>query len=285
MKKFIHILTIVLYSLPSDGQIIAELHIDIFRPKNVKTIYTYFKSQDTLRHRENDHKILERKTGYYPNNVIKSDLLINIFSEKIQDTMQYKVFSLNSDSTIKSEREYSTSIQKWVEPAFYKYTNRQLYAIDYGDGYKITRTFDTNGRIIREKTGNKYFTMYDFVYDSLGRLTQYVCYSVKDKKYKIQTLFLFKYDYKQKSDSLFCTSTEYVIQVSDKTWDKMQRSAPIKYDHNNPEFKVELWPSYKVTVFNNRQEIIDERNGFRREKESFPGHVTWTRRTYVYEYY
>lgn len=269
----------------STGQIFAELHIDLFRPKNVKMVYTYFKSLDTLRHRENDHKILERKTEYYTNSLIKSDLLINIFSDKIQDTMQYKVFSVNNDSTIKSEREYSTSIQKWLEPAYYKYANKQSYTIDYGDGYKITRTFDTNGRIIREKTGNKYFTMYDFVYDSLGRLIQYICYSAKDKKYKIQTLFLFKYDYKQESDSLFCTSTEYVVQVNDKTWDKMQNNPPIKYDYNDPDFKIELWPSYKVTVFNKRHEIIDERNGFRREKESFPGHVTWTRRTYIYEYY
>ncbi len=222
-------MTIVLYSLHSHGQIFAELHVDLFRPKNVKTIYTYFKSQDTIRHRENDHNILERKTEYYSNGVIKSDLQINILSDKIQDTMVYKLFSLNNDSTIKSENLYRSDTHKWLGSTFYKYANKNSYTIDYEKDYKVVRTFDPDGKIIREKTGGKYFTMYDFVYDSLGRLTQYICYSAKDKKYKMQTLFLFKYDYKQKSDSLFCTSTEYVVQVSDKTWDKMQNSPPIKY--------------------------------------------------------
>lgn len=287
MKKLTLILTFFLYSFHSDGQVFAELHIDIFRPKNVKTIYKYFKSQDTLKHIENDHKLLERKTEYYPNGTISSDLKLNFFSTPPQDTCPYIVFTLNKDSTIKSERRYYTSENKWQDEAFYKYLDKYSYEIDYGKNNKVIRTFNSNGKIIREKsfwTKND-FTTYDFVYDSLDRLIQYVCYPARDKRYKVQSLFIFNYEYRHEHDSLFCTGTQYNIIVNEKTWKQMQTDPPKKYDIKNPAFEVELSPVYNVTIFNKRFEIIDERNAFRRQNEPFPGHVTWTRRTYVYEYY
>lgn len=287
MKKFFQILTLVLLSLHSTGQIFAELHIDIFRPKNVKTIYKYFKSLDTLVHVENDHKLLERKTEYYPNGTVSSDLQMNFFSTPPQDTCPYKVFILNNDSTVKSEHSYYTSEHKWLDTAFYKHIDKYSYEIDYGKYQKVIRTFNPQGKISREKTllSKNVYSTCDFSYDSLGRLIQYIIYMSKDDRWKLQPLFFFTYEYDQKKDSLFCTEIEYIVQVDKKKWKKMQHDPPLKYDINDGAFKVELRPSYKVTVFNKRFEIIDERICFRRKNEPFPGHVTWTRRNYVYEYY
>ncbi len=273
-------------TLHSTGQVFAELHIDIFLPKNVKTVYKYYKSLDTIKHFENDHNLQERKTEYYPNGVISSDLQYNFFSTPPQDTCPYKVFTLNIDSTIHSERSYFTSDSRWTNEAIYKYKDKFSYEIIYGKKDKVVRIFNQKGSIIREESiwAKKYSTVYTFVYDSLNRLVQYACYPVKEPKWDKQVIFVFNYAYNQKHDSLFCSSREYILEVKTDDWIKLRDGIPTLLSFQNQSYKVELRPSFKVTVFNKKFEIIDERHCFQTENDPVP-HVTWTRRTYVYEYY
>jgi hypothetical protein len=296
MKKIVYVLAFILISFLSKGQF-SELKIDLFQPKKVKTIYTYFKSTDTLKFPENKHEVLEKKTEYYRNGIIKSSLdLYGLFFPPKDTSYVYTVYNLNNDSTIKSERFFITSEQKWIKGRKYKYKNKSKYPYEIiGSKYnKTLHKYDSVGKIIREKTfyGRRTFTMYDYVYDSLGRLIQCTCYPQDyytengwGKRYERQYFFVFKYHYEKHSDSLFCIEEGYDFTTSVKNWDKLRSESPKKFNLKDTSFKVEMQLNYKIKIFNNHQEIIGDYHCSRNENPSYPYSRHWTKRTYVYEYY
>lgn len=250
---------------------------------------------DTIKHIENGHQLLERKIEYYKNGIVKTDLKMNFFSTPPQDTCPLIVYTLNKDSTIKLEKSYSTSDRKWENGGIFKYKKncKFPYEITYSKKHKMMFEYDSQGRILREKEiWKEDLILYDYVYDSLGRLIQRTFYSNDSraengwgKRHESQTFFVFKYHYDQRSDSLFCTEDEYIFLVNIKTWDKLRSESPKNFNLKDTTFKIELRLNYKLAVFNNRQEIISDYNCWRNENPANPYSKHWTRRTYVYEYY
>ncbi|MBA3683108.1 MAG: hypothetical protein H0W73_18385 [Bacteroidetes bacterium] len=293
MKKILYAFILVLSHFCIRGQLFTDLNYYLFKPKNVKTITTYIKSMDTIKHIESNHQLLERKIEYQKNGIVKTDLKMNFFSTPPQDTCPLIVYQFNIDSTVKSEKFYFTSEHKWENGGVYKYKKncKSPYEILYSKKAKTALEYDSQGNVLREKEyWGKGFTIKDYVYDSIGRLIQRACYpgDSRDelgKRYASQSFFVFKYHYVQRTDSLICTEDEYIFAVSNKTWDSLRTNPPKKFNLKDAAFKAELRLNYKITVFNNRKEIISDYNCWRYEIENHPYSKNWTRRTYVYEYY